>query len=316
MRIAITGARGLIGSALATSLEARGDTVVRLARAHEGGREGGAAGGGRAGGAAADASAPQWSTTTGLLAPERVGDLDAVVHLAGESVAGARWSPAVKARIRDSRVGPTTALARSLARLPRRPRVLISASAIGYYGNRGDEPLTERSGPGEGFLSEVCQAWEAATTPAAEAGIRVVSPRFGIVLDGRGGALAQMRLPFSLGLGGPIGSGRQYYSWVAMADLIGAIATAIDRDDLRGPVNVTSPEPVTNAEFTRALGRVLRRPAVMPIPAFALRILFGEIADAELLSSKRVQPEALRAAGYSFVLPHLEDALRAALATR
>jgi uncharacterized protein (TIGR01777 family) len=303
MRIAITGARGLIGSVLATFLEARGETVVRLARADPHG-------------APADTRTPQWSVTDGLLDPERLGEIDAVVHLAGESVGGARWSPAVKARIRDSRVGPTAALARSLAQLPRRPRVLITASAIGYYGDRGAEPLTERSGPGEGFLAEVCQAWEAAAAPAADEGIRVVSTRFGIVLDGRGGALAQMRLPFSLGLGGPVGSGRQYYSWVAMADLLGAVATAIDCDDLRGPVNVTSPEPVPNAEFTRALGRVLHRPAVMPIPAFALRLLFGEIADAELLSSKRVLPEALLAAGYSFVLPRLEDALRAALATR
>ena len=295
MRIAITGASGLVGTALVPFLKGSGHEVVRLVRGTPSHGE------------------HQWSPERGIADVAALGPIDAVIHLAGESVAGARWSPAVKARIRDSRVGPTRALARSLADAPLRPRVLVSASAIGYYGSRGDQPLTEGSGPGRGFLADVCREWEAATTPAADAGIRVVQSRFGIILDARGGALGKMRLPFSLGLGGPLGPGTQYYSWVAMEDVCGALLFALTHDQLAGPVNVTSPQPVTNAEFTRTLGRVLRRPAVIPVPTFALTALFGELARGELLGSRRVLPAALQSAGFIFLLPRLEDALRRAL---
>lgn len=296
MRIAITGASGLVGTALVPFLQGKGHDVIRLVR-----------------GAPQGPGQHRWSPEAGIVATDELGPLDAVIHLAGESVAGARWSPAVKARIRDSRVGPTTALARSLAGAARPPRVLVSASAIGYYGDRGTAALTEQSGRGHGFLAETCQAWEAAADPARAAGIRVVHPRFGIILDARGGALGRMRLPFSLGLGGPLGSGAQYYSWVGMEDVLGALLLAVTRDEMVGPVNVTSPHAVTNAEFTRTLGRLLHRPAFMPVPAFALKILFGELAEAELLSSKRVVPAALQQAGFAFRHPFLEDALRFAL---
>ncbi|HTV01192.1 MAG TPA: TIGR01777 family oxidoreductase [Luteitalea sp.] len=301
MRIAITGASGLVGSALAPHLESRGHEVIRLQRAGRPGRGG------------KDAGAHTWSPERGLEHPERLGTIDALVHLAGESVAGARWSPTVKARIRDSRVGPTRALAQSLATLAQLPHVMVSASAIGYYGDRGNEPLTEQSPPGNGFLADVCRDWERATEPASAAGVRVATTRFGIILDAHGGALGKMRLPFSLGLGGRLGSGEQIYSWVAIADVVGALTHAVERDALRGPVNVTAPHPVSNAEFTRTLGRVLHRPAVIPVPAFALRAAVGELADAELLSSKRVLPAALEAADYQFAHPQLEGALRATL---
>ncbi len=293
MRIAITGSTGLVGTALVPFLQGGGHEIIRLVR-----------------GTPRGPGEHAWQPEKGLPDIAALGPLDAVIHLAGENVAGKRWSPAAKARIRGSRVGPTAALAQSLAAAPVKPRVFISASAIGYYGNRGGDPLTEDSAPGQGFLPETCVAWEAAADPARAAGIRVVHPRFGIILDARGGALGKMRLPFSLGLGGPLGSGTQYFSWVGMEDVLGAILFALTHETLDGPINVTAPNPVTNAEFTRTLGRVLRRPAILPVPAFALRTLFGEMADAELLSSKRVLPAALQQSGYTFLHPHLEDALR------
>lgn len=293
MRIAITGASGLVGTALVPFLQGGGHEVIRLVR-----------------GTPRGPGEHRWSPETGLVDAAGLGPLDAVIHLAGENVAGGRWTPAMKARIRDSRVGPTAALARSLAAAPVKPRVFISASAIGIYGNRGNEALSEQSAPGEGFLPETCQAWEAAADPARAAGIRVVHPRFGIILDARGGALGKMRLPFSLGLGGPLGPGTQYFSWIGMEDVLGALLFALTHDEVSGPLNFTAPNPVTNAEFTRTLGRVLRRPAFIPVPGFALTALFGEMADAELLGSKRVLPVALQQAGFSFVQPQLEDALR------
>lgn len=293
MRIAITGASGLVGSALVAFLQAHGHDVLRLVR-----------------GTPRHPTEHRWSPDTGIVDTSILGTVEGVIHLAGESVAGGRWTPARKAKIRGSRVGPTQALARSLAGMRARPRVLISASAIGIYGNRGDEMLTEASPRGAGFLADVCDAWEAAAQSAREAGIRVVHSRFGIVLDARGGALGKMMLPFRLGLGGRLGPGTQYWSWVGIEDVIDALLFALTHDEVSGPINVTAPYPVTNAEFTRELGRVLHRPTVVPVPGFLLTALLGELADAELLSSKRVMPAALQQAGFSFKHPQLEDALR------
>jgi uncharacterized protein (TIGR01777 family) len=233
-----------------------------------------------------------------------------VVNLAGDNIAAGRWTPEKKARIRDSRVQLTRQLAESLARLTPPPQVLVSASAIGFYGNRGDEVLREESLSGSDFLSSVCRDWEAATRPAAEAGIRVVCLRFGAILSAAGGALAKMLTPFRLGAGGVIGDGRQWMSWIALNDVLGAIRHALAADALRGPVNVVAPQPVTNREFTQMLGRVLGRPAILPLPAFAARLAFGEMADALLLSSQRVEPARLLASGYRFQFTELEGALR------
>ncbi len=220
------------------------------------------------------------------------------------------WTPAVKARIRDSRVNGTRLLCEALARLSNPPRVLVCASAIGYYGDRGDEVLDEASSPGSGFLPEVCQEWEAATEPARAAGIRVVNLRFGVILSPSGGALAKMLTPFKLGAGGRIGDGRQWMSWIALDDVIDAIAYALNTESLAGPANCVAPQPVTNLEFTKTLGRVLHRPTIFPMPAVAARIAFGEMADALLLASARVLPKELSAAGYPFRYPQLEGALR------
>ncbi len=297
MRIAITGATGLVGTALVRFLEADGHEAIPLSRGTGRGRP-----------------EHSWIPETGLVDAAALGPLDALVHLAGESVAANRWTPEVKARIRGSRVGPTEALARTLAAAPSRPAAFISASAIGYYGDRGDETLTESSRRGEGFLADVCEAWEGAADPARQAGIRVVHPRFGIILDAGGGALGTMRLPFSLGLGGRLGSGEQWYSWVGIQDVVRALLYAITQPQLHGAMNVTAPHPVTNAEFTQTLARVLRRPAVLPVPGFVLRALVGEMADAELLASKKVLPAALQGAGFSFV--HPQPGGRAALHAR
>ncbi len=235
--------------------------------------------------------------------------LEAVVHLAGEPIAG-RWTAKKKERIRESRLGGTRQLCEALAKLERPPRVLVSASAIGYYGDRGTEPLNEDSPAGKGFLADVCRGWEAATLPAAEAGIRVVNLRFGIVLSGDGGALARMLWPFRVGVGGTVGSGRQFWSWVAIEDAIGAIQHALNTEWARGPINVVSPNAVTNREFTKTLGRVLRRPTVFPMPGLAARAVFGEMAEALLLNSARVQPIRLEGSGYRFCFPGLEATLR------
>jgi len=249
------------------------------------------------------------------LDPAKLAGCDAVIHLAGKNIAG-YWTEKFKQEARDSRVQGTHTLAEAAAESFRRtgqPHVFLSASAIGYYGNRGDEVLTEESAAGTGYLADVSQEWEAATTPAREAGLRVVNLRIGVVLAGNGGALQPMLLPFKLGLGGRIGSGRQYWSWVSIDDVVGAILFALQNDRVKGPVNLTAPEPSSNEQFVRTLGRQLHRPTIFPLPAWVVRTLMGEMGDAALLGSARVLPAKLQAAGYSFRYPTLEGALRAAL---
>ena len=244
--------------------------------------------------------------------PNLASGFDAVIHLSGESVAG-RWTSGKKRRIRDSRVVSTCNLSQALAFAEKKPAVFLCASAIGYYGNRGEEVLTEDSPCGTGFLAEVSREWEAATKPASDAGIRTVNLRIGIVLSRDGGALKQMLLPFRLGLGGRIRSGSQWWSWIHIDDLISAIWQILKTDAVSGPVNMTAPNPATNAEFTRTLATALHRPAILPIPAFAARLAFGELADEGLLSSARVKPKKLLSSGFTFQFPNLGEALKALL---
>ena len=297
MRVVVTGGTGLVGTALGSALVAGGHRVDRVSRRP----------------ARPGTSDIQWDPARGRLDPRALEGADAVVHLAGESIAARRWSPAVKARLRASRVESTRLLAEALGRLDRRPAVLVAASGAGYYGSRGDEPLTEESPPGVGFLADLARAWEAAADPARAAGIRVVHVRLGLVLAGQGGALPRMRLLFRLGLGGVVGDGRQYWSWIALEDVVRIIELALALDALAGPVNAVAPAPVTNREFTRALGRVLRRPTLAPLPAFAVRLLLGEMGQALLLDSARVLPRRLERTGFRFRHPDLDGALRAAL---
>ncbi len=293
MRIAITGASGFVGRTLARELAAAGHTVVPLVRAAD-----------------PAPGACRWDPATGELDVRALGAPDAVVHLAGENVAGGRWSAARKQRIRASRGPATAALGAALLRLATPPGVLVSASAIGIYGDRGDEELDESSPAGRGFLGDVAREWEAATHPLRDAGVRVVNLRIGMVLEPSGGALAKMLPPFRLGLGGPLGSGMQWMSWITRSDLVAAIGLLLTNASLSGPVLAVAPNPVTNREFTQALGRVLRRPTFLPAPAFALRLLLGEMADALLLSSQRCLPRRLLGAGFRFADPQLEPALR------
>ena len=251
-----------------------------------------------------------WDPAAGQIDAAALEGVDAAVHLAGENIASGRWTSSKKRRILESRVQGTRTLCDGLARLTCPPKALICASAIGYYGSRGDEVLTEESGPGTGFLADVCRAWEAAAEPAEKRGIRVVRLRIGVILSPAGGALAKMLLPFKLGAGGKIGDGKQYMSWIALDDLVVAIHHALVTESLSGPVNGVSPYPVANADFTRTLGRVLARPTLFPMPAFAARLAFGEMAKETLLASTRVDPARLRASGYKFRHPELEGALR------
>lgn len=291
MRIAITGASGLVGSALVDLCRASSHEVSPAARAPAG------------------RAALAWDPQAGLVEPGQWESYDAVVHLAGENIAARRWDARQKARIRTSRVEGTRRLCEGLARLHKPPRVLACASAMGFYGSRGDEWLDESTPAGSGFLAEVCRQWEAAAEPARQAGIRVLHLRFGMVLSPRGGALASMLLPFRLGLGGPIGSGRQWMSWISLEDAVGAIVHLLNTPDVRGPVNLVSPQPVTNRDFARTLARVLRRPAWFFLPAPVARLALGEMADQLLLASTRCVPRVLVETGYRFVHAELEAAL-------
>jgi uncharacterized protein (TIGR01777 family) len=291
MDVLVSGGTGLIGETLIPELEAGGHRVRRLSR--EPRSEGDI----------------RWDPDAGIIEGDLAGT-DAVIHLAGESIAEGRWTQEKKRRILESRKKGTRLLAEKVAALPEPPSVMVSASATGYYGNRGNELLDEESEPGTLFLSKVCQEWEAAAEPAREAGIRVVHPRFGIVLSTEGGALGTTLPIFKLGGGGKIGSGRQYWSWVAFDDVVGAIMHALNSDTLRGPMNVVAPDPPTNAEYTKTLGRVLGRPTFFAVPAPAARVGLGEIADELLLASARVEPTKLEETGYEYRHPELEDALR------
>ena len=290
-RVLLTGARGFLGSALAPVLRARGHHVAALTR--------GASGPGEI----------RWDPVGGIVEARALEGFAAVVHLAGEPI-GVRWTAERKATIRASRVEGTRLLANRLARLERPPRVLVSVSAIGFYGDRGDEILDEQSPPGTGFLPDLCRAWEEAAAPASSAGIRVVHPRLGLVLAPHGGALARMLPAFRFGLGGPPGGGRAWWSWVVLDDVVAAFLRVLGDERLSGPVNVVAPVSARSGDFARALGKALGRPAVLPVPAFVLRALFGEMAGEALLASARVEPSRLRAAGHSFRFPDLDEALR------
>jgi uncharacterized protein len=293
MKITISGASGLIGRRLMKSLAAEGHSLHVLSR-HAGTN------------LPAGVKLSSWDPARAEPPADSLRDADAVIHLAGEPVAQ-RWSDEVKRKIRESRVEGTSNLVQALAKLNTRPKTLVCASAIGYYGSRGDETLTESSAPGNDFLAEVCQAWEKAAQDAESLGMRVVRVRTGVVLDPRGGALPRMLPPFKLGVGGKVGSGRQWMSWIHIEDLAGIFQFALT-GPVAGPVNGTAPNPVTNAEFTRALGAALKRPTIFPMPAMALQVLFGEMAGI-VLASERVLPKAAEAAGYRFRFPHVGAAL-------
>lgn len=298
MKVAISGASGLIGTALRSSLTGDGHEIVALTR---------------------QATLPPletitWDVDNGRFDASRLEGIDAVIHLSGEPVAQ-RWNEAKKQAIRDSRIRGTKLLVEGLKTLKNPPKLLVSASAVGFYGDGGDTELDESAPPGEGFLPSVCHEWEKATMEALGLGIRAVCMRIGIVLSTQGGALAQMLLPFKLGVGGPIGSGRQWMPWVHIDDIVGAFRYTIANDDLVGAVNGTSPNPATNAEFTKALGRALHRPAFIPVPAFGLELLFGEMSQI-LLEGQRAIPQKLQFAGYEFKYPRLDDALEDVLSQR
>jgi uncharacterized protein (TIGR01777 family) len=301
MKILVTGSTGLVGTALVSALAGAGHTVCRLLRPESAAR-----------GEAKDGFDVPWNPTTGELGGAAVG-ADAVVNLAGASIAGGRWTAERKALLRSSRVDTTRALVTALAKMNARPRVLVSASAIGYYGSRGDELLTEESATGRDFLPSLAQEWEAEAVKAEALGIRVVRARFGIILARNGGALAKMLLPFKLGVGGRMGSGQQWMSWVTLEDVVGILRIALENGTAQGAVNVVAPGAVRNAEFTRELARALHRPALFPAPAFALRLALGEMAGTLLLSSQRVVPQKLQQLGYRFLHPDLAVALAAVL---
>jgi uncharacterized protein len=303
MKILITGSAGLVGTALTQDLQRAGHTVCRLVRP----------------GTSTQASGNSqgfdvnWNPSTGELGGAAVG-ADAVINLAGASIADGRWTPQRKQLLRSSRVDTTRALVQAIAKMSARPRVLVSASATGYYGNRGDETLTEASQPGNDFLSGIAKEWESEALKAEVLGIRVVRARFGVILAKHGGALPQMMRPFQFGIGGKIATGKQWMSWITLDDVVAILRLALENGNITGPLNVVSPQPVTNADFTKILAAALRRPALFPAPAFALRLLLGEMADALLLSSQRALPAQLQKLNHPFLHPDLKSALKAILA--
>jgi len=293
MKILISGSTGLLGSALAPTLTAKGHTITPLIRSKS----------------KSDTPGLRWNPDAGIVSPKDFECFDVIIHLAGESIASGRWTDEQKKKILDSRVKGTTLLSKTISVLQNPPKVFASASAIGIYGNRGDEILDENSKPGTGFLADVCQEWEDSTKLAEKTSARIVRLRFGMILSTNGGGLAKMLTPFKMGVGGVVGSGKQYMSWITLDDAVGAVNYAIDNDSLRGPVNIVSPNPATNHEFTKTLGKVLSRPTIFPLPAFGARLAFGQMADELLLASQRVKPKQLEAAGFTFQYPNLEGAL-------
>jgi uncharacterized protein (TIGR01777 family) len=296
MRILITGASGLIGTALQRSFKEKGHELLLASRKE-----------------AKDSQHIQWDVEKGFSEPERLEGLDAVVHLAGESVFGLSWSDAKKKAIRDSRVDGTRNIVEAISKLKARPNVLVAASAIGFYGDRGDEEMTESSAAGDTFLAEVSKEWESEARRAEDAGIRTVLLRTGIILSKDGGALGTMLLPFKLGVGGVVGSGRQWMSWISIDDHVRVINYAVENENVRGALNSVSPHPVTNEQFTKTLGEVLYRPTILPLPRFAVSMVFGEMGDELLLASMRVLPKRLETAGFEFKYPDLKSAIEHAV---
>ena len=296
MKILITGATGLIGKALQKALRAKGHELLLASRKEP-----------------KDSSYVQWDIEKGFTEPERLEGIDGVIHLAGESISALRWSDEKKKAIRESRVLGTRNIVDTISDLKQRPRVLIAASAIGFYGDRGDEDLTETSKPGKNFLADVCREWEAEARRAEDSGVRTVLLRTGIVLSRDGGALGTMLTPFKLGLGGVIGDGKQWMSWISLPDHIDAILFALENENVRGALNSVSPNPVTNQEFTTVMGEVLYRPTFIPVPEFAVNLMFGEMGEALLLDSMRVIPKRLEDAGFKFKFPDLKKALENAV---
>lgn len=297
MRILVSGSTGLIGAAAVERLRGNGHEVVRLVRSEARAKD-----------------EVSWSPAEERLEVGALEGCDAVLHLAGESIAGGRWTAEKKRRIRESRTKGTRLLADAAARAENGPRTFVSVSAIGYYGDRGDEWAREDDPAGELFISEVCVDWERAADPARQAGLRVVHPRIGVVLSPEGGALKEMLTPFKLGIGGKVGSGQQWMSWVALGDVVSVLAFCLDHDAVSGPVNAVAPEPVRNADFTKALGRAIHRPTIIPVPAFGIEALFGEMGRELLLASTRVSAEKIRSLGFEFAQPSLDEALQTALA--
>ena len=298
MRVAVSGSTGLVGSALVENLVSDGYEVVRLVRPTT---------------RSANPGDVRWDPATGAIDQAALEGVDAVVHLAGETISALRWTREKRRRIRESRVRGTDTLARAIAGLSRKPSILVCAGATGYYGNRGDEVLDERSPPGQGFLAKVSTEWEAATQLADDSGVRVAIARMAPVIDARSPVVARMRLPVMLGLGGWFGSGRQYWPWIGLDDVVGVFRLALERDSLSGPINVAAPETATNREFVKTMGRVLRRPVLFPVPSPILQAALGDFAREALLSSQRVVPRKLLDIGYEFRWPHLEPALHAAI---